>query len=55
MFYLYFVQKGKMIGLIEKLEGHAISAMLDYTSAALVCLEDQRRAHLFALAAEKER
>ncbi|CAH1396335.1 unnamed protein product [Nezara viridula] len=48
-------KKGKIIGVIEKLEGHAICAMLDYTSAALVRLEDQRRAHLFALAAEKER
>nr|XP_014271183.2 cilia- and flagella-associated protein 91 [Halyomorpha halys] len=48
-------KKGKMIGILEKLEGHAICAMLDYTSSALVRLEDEKMAHLFALAAEKER
>ncbi|XP_033211672.1 cilia- and flagella-associated protein 91-like isoform X2 [Belonocnema kinseyi] len=48
-------QENRLSEILSSLEGKAVSGMLDFLSKELLRLQDERRAHAFALLAERER
>ncbi|XP_018355395.1 PREDICTED: protein MAATS1-like [Trachymyrmex septentrionalis] len=49
------MQENRLCEILDSLEGKTICGILDFLSKELVRLEDERRAHAFALLAERER
>ncbi|XP_018311695.1 protein MAATS1 [Mycetomoellerius zeteki] len=49
------MQENRLCEILDSLEGKTICGTLDFLSKELVRLEDERRAHAFALLAERER
>ncbi|XP_046737858.1 cilia- and flagella-associated protein 91-like [Diprion similis] len=49
------LQEDRLNEILNMLEGMTLSGMLDYLSKELVRLKDERKAHAFALLAERER
>ncbi|KAL6430620.1 hypothetical protein ACFW04_006901 [Cataglyphis niger] len=49
------IQEDRLCEILNSLEGKTICGTLDFLSKELVRLEDERRAHAFALLAERER
>ncbi|KYM76353.1 AMY-1-associating protein expressed in testis 1 [Atta colombica] len=49
------MQENRLCEILDSLEGKTICGILDFLSKELIRLEDERRAHAFALLAERER
>lgn len=49
------MQEDRLCEILDSLEGKTVCGTLDFLSKELVRLEDERRAHAFALLAERER
>ncbi|XP_011867141.1 PREDICTED: protein MAATS1-like [Vollenhovia emeryi] len=49
------IQEDRVCEILDSLEGKTVCGTLDFLSKELVRLEDERRAHAFALLAERER